>query len=257
MFKLASRIGKVCVLAGVVGFTSLFSAGCVENQPTIVVLRHVFPSPDSEDCEISPDSPTPLKITADVSIDGPIALWLVVTNQQPDVSPDDSNTLTNTSEVTMKEAIVKLNLPQVEGFEPLKFKVPLPADRITGSDEFVYQVDIPAEQINAISPFVPADSELIMNVTVTFVVLRTGNNVSGKLGEIEGRAYRLPVYLCNGCSLSCLETFANDAPSQELCFARGNCEPPTSVTTCGGIENVTAFPRCCDGSNDFAEADCP
>lgn len=247
MFKIASRIGRACVLAGLLGATGVAAMGCADAQPTLVVLRAV---PFDDNCVAELGEVKLNSLTADVSIQGPVLANFVVTNQQPDVSPDESNTLTNTSELTMKDVLVRLTLPQVDGFEPIKFKQKVPSDSITGADEFVYTVEIPDTFIQQVAGQVPNDGGvLLMNMQVTFRALRSSNEVGNDLGVIEARPFVLPIRLCSGCSLVCQETFATDDPSQEVCFALNNCQfPPTVQTDCGGIQSVAAIPTCCEGT---------
>ncbi len=250
MFKNASRIGRACVLAGLVGATGVAAAGCADAQPTLVVLRAV---PFDDNCVAQVGELRVSSLTADVGVRGPILANFVVTNQQPDVSADESNTLTNTSEVTMKDVLVKLTLPQIDGFEPIKFKQKVPSDSVTGNDEFAYTVEIPEAFVDQVAGQAPADGVLLMNMEVTFRALRASNEVGNDLGVIEARPFVLPIRLCNGCSLSCQETFATDDPSVEVCFAFNNCQfPPTVQSQCGGIQSITATPTCCEGTSTAA-----
>lgn len=252
MSKIFKRVGlfaSSCIaLAGIAGFVT----ACADAQPTLVVLYTVA---RDDSCVAAPGENN--RITsdvADVSLGLDAVAAFVLTNNQPDVNAGDSNTGTNTSEVKMRDVDVRLSLPQVEGFEPIKYNLPISNDSITGGDEFVYSVRVPSMYLEQLRPLVPAGGDLIMKMTVVFHGLRSSNAVGDDLGVIDSRPYSFPFLLCDGClAPRCQDTFATDDPMTNVCT--GNCNLGNVEEVCGTANEIYPKPRCCDGEA-YTVAEC-
>lgn len=172
---------------------SVFASGCADDQELLIVRSAVG---FDEECLLD-ESVALANDTIDVSLVGPFALGLLVSNVQTQNAQSNTN-IEDDGELRLKYAEVTLSLEGSGGIGST-FEVTLPNDSIPSGEDRGVVVTVPSSALDSIRGSVGGDELPIMEMSVVLVADRTSQVANGKLGEVRSREYIFPFTVCNGC----------------------------------------------------------
>lgn len=223
-------------------------SGCADNQESLIVL-HAPLWEDDGACAVTDSEEALLQGLLDVGFGTPYVMPALLMNNSTAQNPQTNNSGTDTNEIQLLDADVKLVFPQApEIHDALKamnsalvdFNVRLSANSIPPGATSGVLVEVIPQQTSAalateiVSRFGPS-ARVTAVAEVTFHGSRSGNEI-GKVGGIDAREFTFPITLCSGCLVSCVDCPMAQCPVGTSSYVGG---------VCGNAQDIPLKPAAC------------
>lgn len=241
------------LFAACVTLSATLTAGCADNQETLIVL--MAPAWTEGECMVDESSEDPLAFgLLNIDFDTPYLMSAILLNNAPSQATNDNNTGVVSNEIQLKDALVTIDCPQrpdlLDGIDKgaLEFKAPLATNSLEPGQTVALAVEVlplatVRELRRRISEVQPG-TDITVRANVTFRGSRTGNDF-GKIGRIEARDFSFPIELCTGkCLVEC-----SGCPEDidiTACDFEGTKGVGVSGGVCGNAQDLPLVPNGCE-----------
>lgn len=233
-------------------WAAVMSSGCAGEQEALIVVNS--PGWQGIDCIADPEAPDPLpQGLVDVSFNTAYTLPVALLNNLGSRPGTTTSTGIENGELQLRDVDVTLSMSQAPGvisqvaaansanveFSAVLSSISLPPGETRGALVDVLPQGASSAFRTAIESNLGADARPILEATVEFHALRTGNS-AGRVGVIDARAYTFPIEVCIGCVI----------PDCSGC-PDSQCPPNTPFAgICGNAQDGPVWPITCDAPVD-------